>query len=146
MLWYPQLVPYGIPLDSRTVRTKTDFAVWTSATFDSNTTLRDLFINGIYDFLVSGSTGQAFPDLYDASNATASAFVNRPVIGGVYAHLAKYALSGSSRTANATLAGGASSFDPKLTSLGRRESVPFGWAWSSAAFVLLASSRYLISR
>lgn len=50
-------VPYGIPLDSRSQRTKTDFALWMAGVYDSNSTLRDAFINGVVDFLAYGETG-----------------------------------------------------------------------------------------
>lgn len=50
-------VQYGIPLDSRSIDVKTDFAMWMSAIYHTNSTLRDLFINGVYDFLDYGESG-----------------------------------------------------------------------------------------
>jgi hypothetical protein len=81
-------VPYGIPLDSQSDGTKTDFSLWMAGTYYDNATLRDTFIDGVYNFLSYGSNGQAVPDYYDANNATQiGGFVNRPVVGGIYAPL-----------------------------------------------------------
>ena len=72
---------------------KSDFALWTAAIYANNATLRDVFIRGAKDFLAFGATGQAFPDLYNSVNASSTGFVDRPVIGGVYALLAQAKLA-----------------------------------------------------
>lgn len=52
-------VQYGVPLDSRAINVKTDFAMWMSAIYHDNSTLRDTFINGVYDFLTYGESGES---------------------------------------------------------------------------------------
>ncbi|KAK9899072.1 putative glutaminase A [Cystobasidium minutum MCA 4210] len=92
--WYAgEALPYGVPLDSRAINVKTDFAMWMSAIYHGNSTLRDTFINGVYDFLTYGESGQALPDLYNGQNASqVGGFVARPVAGGVFAPLALWSL------------------------------------------------------
>lgn len=76
----PALVPYGVPLDSQSDGSKTDFSLWMAGVYHDNSTMRDVFIEGVYDYLVFGSSGQAVPDYYSANNATQiGGFVNRCV-------------------------------------------------------------------
>ena len=71
-------VPYGVPLDSQSDGSKTDFSLWMAGVYHDNSTMRDIFIEGVYDYLVFGSSGQAVPDYYSANNATQiGGFVNR---------------------------------------------------------------------
>lgn len=97
-------VPYGIPLDSQGQGTKTDFSLWMAGAYQDNTTLRDIIIDGVYNFLAYGQNGQAVPDYYDAKNATQiGGFVDRPVVGGIYAPLLQsvpFANAGSSSTSS----------------------------------------------
>lgn len=74
----PFAVPYGVPLDSQSDGSKTDFSLWMAGIYHDNSTMRDIFIEGVYDYLVFGSSGQAVPDYYSANNATQiGGFVNR---------------------------------------------------------------------
>ena len=84
---------YGVPLDSRHTYTKSDWQMWT-ASFMTNTTVRDDFISGLYKFASDGASAQPFADWYETINGTVDNIVStgevesfraRPVVGG---HLA----------------------------------------------------------
>jgi hypothetical protein len=57
--WYGKVAePYGVPLDSRGEGVKSDFALWMAATYNDNATLRDTFVDGVWNFLNYGQTGE----------------------------------------------------------------------------------------
>ncbi|EJU00939.1 DUF1793-domain-containing protein [Dacryopinax primogenitus] len=92
--WYPTVKqPYGIPLDTRHLYTKTDWQIFMSAGVTSNST-RDLFIESVASFQKGGLTNEPFPDLYDTNTGEQDViqFKARPVVGGHFAHLALKAL------------------------------------------------------
>lgn len=97
--WYSTVMtPYGVPLDTRHTYTKSDWQMWTAAIM-TNTTVRDGFISGLYNFAQDGASNQPFADWYETSNGTVDNIVStgeienfraRPVAGG---HLALVSFS-----------------------------------------------------
>ncbi|KAJ7031515.1 DUF1793-domain-containing protein [Mycena alexandri] len=83
--WYKTVAnKYGVPLDTRHTYTKSDWEIWTSAIV-TDTTLRDLFITGVKDYVSNGLNNAPFGDWYDTITGVAEGFKARPVVGG---HLA----------------------------------------------------------
>ncbi|KAJ7652052.1 hypothetical protein DFH06DRAFT_540129 [Mycena polygramma] len=83
--WYKTVFnQYGVPLDTRNVRSKTDWEIWTSAIV-TDTSLRDQFISSIKSFISNGKNSVPFSDLYDTVTGLYDGFRARPVVGG---HLA----------------------------------------------------------
>jgi len=77
---------YGVPLDSRTHLTKTDWSVWT-ATLADNQSDFELFISRIYDFLNRTSIRDPLMDSYETDrpgDGWGPLFYARPVVGGFY--------------------------------------------------------------
>ena len=88
--WYEsQANEYGVPLDSRHDYAKLDWAMLMAASYKDTPAVRDAFLGGVHDYLAYGATPQAAPDLYDTLNASALPFVDRPVVGAVFALLAQ---------------------------------------------------------
>lgn len=57
--WYGKKAEaYGVPLDSRGEGIKSDFALWMAAAYNDNATLRDTFVDGVWNFLNYGQTGE----------------------------------------------------------------------------------------
>lgn len=79
------LQPYGLPLDSRTKLTKTDWTLW-SATLADNQADFETLIAPIVKYLNATTARLPFVDSYDTSNpgTTGLLFRARPVIGGVF--------------------------------------------------------------
>ena len=80
------LQPYGLPLDSRTHLTKTDWSSWTAALADNQ---RDFapFISPIYDYLDQTPLRLPLVDSYQTdrlNNHAGPAFRARPVVGGLF--------------------------------------------------------------
>ena len=80
-----QLQEYGLPLDSRTKLTKTDWSLW-SATLATNDADFHAIVDPIVDYLDQSGVRQPFKDSYmtDDPNAGDVGFHARPVIGGVF--------------------------------------------------------------
>jgi hypothetical protein len=74
---------YGVPLDSRTRLTKTDWSVWT-ATLAADQTDFEALISPIYDYLNDTTARSPFVDSYQTDNAKSDGMHARPVIGGVF--------------------------------------------------------------
>ncbi|HXU79283.1 MAG TPA: DUF4965 domain-containing protein, partial [Methylomirabilota bacterium] len=74
---------YGVPLDSRTRLTKTDWSVW-SATLAASQTDFEALISPIYDYLNDTTARSPFVDSYQTDNAKSDGMHARPVIGGVF--------------------------------------------------------------
>jgi hypothetical protein len=76
---------YGVPLDSRTKLTKTDWSIW-NATLADNQADFETLTSPIYDYLNETSMRLPFVDSYITTNAARSSVVfdARPVIGGVF--------------------------------------------------------------
>ena len=77
------LQPYGLPLDSRTKGTKTDWTVW-SATLADNQADFEVFIAPIVKYLNNTTARQPFADQYDTNKIGSVGMHARPVIGGVF--------------------------------------------------------------
>ncbi|QIX00304.1 hypothetical protein AMS68_005821 [Peltaster fructicola] len=88
--FYPTVInQYGVPLDTRHTYTKADWELYVAA-IASNTT-RDLLISTIATWLGKTTTAYAWSDLYETVTGgfpSSPMFINRPVIGGIFAPLA----------------------------------------------------------
>lgn len=80
------LQPYGLPLDSRTHQTKTDWTLW-SATLATNPADFQALISPTYDFLNQTTARDAMADGYTADDLHSDFFSARPVVGGVFIKL-----------------------------------------------------------
>jgi hypothetical protein len=74
---------YGVPLDSRTKLTKTDWSFW-SATLADNPADFDALISPIYDYLNQTTARSPFVDSYETDKVRSDGMHARPVIGGVF--------------------------------------------------------------
>ena len=74
---------YGMPLDSRTEYTKSDWAVWTATLSNSLSDFKK-FINPIWKAYNEMSTRVPMTDWYDTVSGLLVEFVNRTVQGGLY--------------------------------------------------------------
>jgi hypothetical protein len=73
---------YGVPLDSRTKLTKTDWSFW-SATLADNQADFETLISPIYDYLNETTARSPFVDSYVTTDVHSDGMHARPVIGGV---------------------------------------------------------------
>jgi hypothetical protein len=74
---------YGVPLDSRTKLTKTDWSVW-SATLADNQSDFEALISPIHDYLNQTTARSPFVDSYTTDNVHSDGMHARPVIGGIF--------------------------------------------------------------
>jgi hypothetical protein len=74
---------YGLPLDSRTRLTKTDWSLW-SATLADDRADFEAIISPIYDYLNETTARLPFVDSYVTDDAGSDGMRGRPVIGGVF--------------------------------------------------------------
>jgi len=74
---------YGVPLDSRTHLTKTDWSFW-SATLADNQPDFETFISPVYDYLNGTSSRDPLADSYTTDNLNSSGMHARPVVGGLF--------------------------------------------------------------
>jgi len=74
---------YGVPLDSRTTTTKTDWAIW-SATMATNQADFEAIVNPIYDYFNVTTSRDPASDWYDTKDIGNSRFKARPVVGGFF--------------------------------------------------------------
>ena len=74
---------YGVPLDSRTKLTKTDWSFW-SATLADNQADFETLISPIYDYLNQTTARSPFVDSYVTDDVHSDGMHARPVIGGVF--------------------------------------------------------------
>jgi hypothetical protein len=77
---------YGLPLDSRTYLTKTDWSVW-SATLAENEADFETLISPIYDYLNQTTERVPLADSYITTNLDSSGMNARPVVGGLFIKL-----------------------------------------------------------
>ncbi|HUC85649.1 MAG TPA: DUF5127 domain-containing protein [Candidatus Acidoferrales bacterium] len=75
--------PYGVPLDSRTHLTKTDWSFW-SASLATNQDDFEAIISPIYDYLNHTTARSPFVDSYETDDIHSDGMHARPVIGGVF--------------------------------------------------------------
>jgi hypothetical protein len=78
-----RLQKYGLPLDSRTRLTKTDWTLW-SATLADNAADFEAFISPLCDYLNHTTARSPFADSYMTDNVGSDGMHARPVIGGVF--------------------------------------------------------------
>jgi hypothetical protein len=74
---------YGVPLDSRTKLTKTDWTFW-SASLAENQADFETLISPIYDYLNQTTARSPFVDSYVTDDVHSDGMHARPVIGGVF--------------------------------------------------------------
>jgi hypothetical protein len=74
---------YGLPLDSRTRLTKTDWCLW-SATLAGGRRDFEAIVSPIFDYLNETNARLPFVDSYETDNAKSGGMRARPVIGGVF--------------------------------------------------------------
>ena len=77
------LQPYGVPLDSRTHLTKTDWSLW-SATMADNQADFETLVSPIYDYLNTTTARQPLVDSYVTDNIKSDGMHARPVVGGLF--------------------------------------------------------------
>ncbi len=75
--------PYGVPLDSRTRLTKTDWSVW-SATLATKQSDFETIVSPIYDYLTKTSAHQPLSDSYITDNIKSDGMHARSVVGGIF--------------------------------------------------------------
>ena len=74
---------YGVPLDSRTHLTKTDWSIW-SATLADNQADFDAIISPAYDYINQTTTRDPIADSYETDNINSGGMHARPVVGGFF--------------------------------------------------------------
>ena len=74
---------YGVPLDSRTHLTKTDWSVW-SATLAETQADFEALISPIYDYLDQTTTRDPLADSYETDKVESGGMHARPVVGGIF--------------------------------------------------------------
>lgn len=85
--WYKRMLNrYGVPLDSRTKRAKTDWEVWSATLADSQADFETL-VNPIFDYFHETTARDALADHYDTVNVRSGGMHARPVIGGLFIKL-----------------------------------------------------------
>ena len=78
-----QLQRYGLPLDSRTRLTKTDWCLWSATLADARADF-DAIVSPIHDYLNETTARLPFVDSYMTDNVKSDGMRARPVIGGVF--------------------------------------------------------------
>ncbi len=77
------LQPYGVPLDSRTKLTKTDWSLW-SATLADNQADFETLVSPIYDYLNTTSARSPLVDSYVTNDIHSDGMHARSVVGGIF--------------------------------------------------------------
>jgi len=81
--YYKKMIQrYGVPLDSRTRLTKTDWCLW-SATLAQDRTDFEAIVSPIYDYLNETTARLPFVDSYATDDSRSEGMRARPVIGGL---------------------------------------------------------------
>ena len=78
-----QLQKYGLPLDSRTRLTKTDWCLWTATLAHAPADFNSI-VSPIHDYLNETTARLPFVDSYLTDNVKSDGMRARPVIGGVF--------------------------------------------------------------
>jgi hypothetical protein len=125
---------FGVPLDSRTRLTKTDWSFW-SATLAENQADFAAIISPIYDYLNQTTVRSPFVDSYVTDNARSDGMHARPVIGGVFIKmLTDRAMWKKWASADQTKAGPWAPLPepPKITEvLPTSQQTPFMWRYTT---------------
>lgn len=74
---------YGVPLDSRTHLTKTDWSLW-SATLAQNRADFETLVAPIYDYLNETTARDPLSDSYETDKVRSGGMHARPVVGGLF--------------------------------------------------------------
>ena len=74
---------YGVPLDSRTNTTKTDWTIW-SATLAENQADFESIVGLVHNYLGQTTARDPLADSYDVSNYHSGGMHARPVVGGLF--------------------------------------------------------------
>jgi hypothetical protein len=74
---------YGVPLDSRTHLTKTDWSIW-SATLADNQADFESIVSPAYDYINQTTTRDPIADSYETDNLGSGGMHARPVVGGFF--------------------------------------------------------------
>ena len=74
---------YGVPLDSRTKLTKTDWSFWSASMADNQADF-EAIISPTYDYLNQTTSRSPFVDSYETDKVNSDGMRARPVIGGVF--------------------------------------------------------------
>jgi hypothetical protein len=77
------MLRYGVPLDSRTHLTKTDWSIW-SATLAERQSDFEAIISPIYDYLNATTVRDPISDSYETDNIGSGGMHARPVVGGFF--------------------------------------------------------------
>jgi len=77
------LQPYGLPLDSRTKLTKTDWTLW-SATLAENQADFEALIMPACDYLNATTARDPLADSYETDKPSSGGMHARPVVGGIF--------------------------------------------------------------
>lgn len=95
--WYPKVIQkFGLPLDSRHMWSKSDWAMFAAAA-SASIDAREKIIDGLFQFVSNGSTSAPFTDWYDPEVGDLAHdlvqlsvhFVARPVQGALFSFLAR---------------------------------------------------------
>jgi len=78
-----KMQPYGLPLDSRTTKTKTDWTFWTATLADDQATFES-FISLVYTYLNETTARQPLADSYLTDGLDKGGMHARPVVGGLF--------------------------------------------------------------
>ncbi|HEV2207289.1 MAG TPA: DUF5127 domain-containing protein [Verrucomicrobiae bacterium] len=74
---------YGLPLDSRTHLTKTDWSFWSASLADNQADF-EAIISPVYDYLNATTARSPFADSYRTDDIHSDGMHARPVIGGLF--------------------------------------------------------------
>ena len=74
---------YGVPLDSRTKLTKTDWSLW-SATLADNQADFEAIVAPIFDYLDHTEARSPLVDSYETNKINSDGMRSRPVVGGIF--------------------------------------------------------------
>jgi hypothetical protein len=78
-----KLQPYGVPLDSRTKLTKTDWSIW-SASLATDKTDFEALVAPIYNYMDTTTNRQPMVDSYVTNDIHSNGMHARSVVGGVF--------------------------------------------------------------
>jgi hypothetical protein len=81
-----QMLDFGIPLDSRSHLTKSDWTSWIAA-FNGDQQQASTIFGKLYRFANESPDRVPFSDFYDAGNGHVLGFRARPVMGGLFARV-----------------------------------------------------------
>ena len=78
-----KMLDFGIPLDSRSNLTKSDWTSWIAA-FSDDERQENIIFSKLYKFANESPDRVPFSDFYDAANGHVLGFRARPVMGGLF--------------------------------------------------------------